>query len=118
MFFESKFFSEEPDAVFLQEVVSISLEILRQNLNEYEFHSGQFAKSSPDYFVVILTRRDRFRINKNINYPFPNSRMNRNLFNVEVKRKIDSIVSDRRVFLRFLDDLRRFNSHRFVHFAF
>lgn len=114
MFFESKFFSEEPDAVFLQEVVSISLEILRQNLNEYEFHSGQFAKSCPDYFVVILTRHDRFRVNKNINYPFPNSRMNRNLFNVEVKKtcRINSIFSSS------LDDLRRFNSHRFVHFAF
>ena len=66
---------EEPDAIFLQEVVPPSFELLRENLPEYEIHSGD----TQSYFVVILTRRDRFHVDQCEILPFINSKMNRNL---------------------------------------
>ncbi|CAF0850964.1 unnamed protein product [Adineta steineri] len=48
---------EEPDAVFLQEVIPIAFDLIRNLLPEYDSYTG----NTEGYFVVILTRRELFK---------------------------------------------------------
>ncbi|CAF3300037.1 unnamed protein product, partial [Rotaria sp. Silwood2] len=73
----------EPDAVFLQEVIPTSLKLIRTFLPEYDSYAGNIQ----GYFVVILTRRDMFRIHGFEIIAYPGSNMNRNLLIVHTTYK-------------------------------
>ena len=87
---------EEPDAVFLQEVVPVAFDLIRHLLPEYNSHAGLFLSSSQieahsillgnteGYFVVILTRRDLIQVQTSEIIPYPRTNMERNLLIVHV----------------------------------
>ncbi|CAF3810090.1 unnamed protein product [Adineta steineri] len=74
---------EEPDAVFLQEVIPTSLQIIRKFLPEYKSYIG----NNQGYFVVILIRQDLFIVHGFELIPYPGTMMNRNLLIVHTTYK-------------------------------
>ncbi|CAF1174310.1 unnamed protein product [Rotaria sordida] len=74
---------EEPDVIFLQEVIPTSLKLIRIFLPEYDSYAGNIQ----GYFVVILTRREMFRIHGFEIIAYPNTNMNRNLLIVHTTYK-------------------------------
>ncbi|CAF1431338.1 unnamed protein product [Adineta steineri] len=69
------FISEEPDAVFLQEVIPITFDLIRNLLPDYDSYAG----NTEGYFVVILTRRELFKVYNFEIIPYPGTNMGRNL---------------------------------------
>ncbi|CAF1103478.1 unnamed protein product [Adineta steineri] len=74
---------EEPDAVFLQEVISIAFDLIRNLLPEYDSYAG----NTEGYFVVILTRRELFKVQNFEIIPYPGTNMGRNLLIVHTMYK-------------------------------
>ncbi|CAM4805478.1 unnamed protein product [Rotaria magnacalcarata] len=74
---------EEPDAVFLQEVVPPTVNFIQNSLPEYQFYAG----NTQGYFVVILTRRDMFSVHGSEVVRYPGTNMNRNLLIVHARYK-------------------------------
>ncbi|CAF4690038.1 unnamed protein product [Rotaria sp. Silwood1] len=74
---------EKPDVAFLQEVIPISLQLIRTFLPEYNSYTGD----NQGYFVVILTYRDIFRIHDFEIITYPGTNMNRNLLIVHTTYK-------------------------------
>jgi hypothetical protein len=89
-------FSERPDAVFLQEVIPMTFELIRDQLSDYELHSGS-SEECNGYFVVILTRRDTFKVEHSQILPLTNSKMGRNVLIVQVRTR--DIVLERHMFV-------------------
>ena len=87
---------EEPAAVFLQEVVPVTLDLMQRLLPEYQSHAGWynfsylikhhrvFLGNTEGYFVVILTRRDLFQVQSIEIIPYPGTKMERNLLVIHV----------------------------------
>ncbi|CAF4163412.1 unnamed protein product, partial [Adineta steineri] len=74
---------EEPDAVFLQEVIPIAFDLIRNLLPEYDSYAG----NTEGYFVVILTRRELFKVQNFEITPYPGTNMGRNLLIVHTMYK-------------------------------
>ncbi|CAF1020838.1 unnamed protein product [Adineta steineri] len=71
---------EEPDAIFLQEVFPIAFDLIRNLLPEYDSYAG----NTEGYFVVILTRRELFKVQNFEIITYPGTNMGRNLLIVHV----------------------------------
>ncbi|CAF4593928.1 unnamed protein product [Rotaria sp. Silwood2] len=71
---------EEPDAVFLQEVIPIAFDLIRNLLPEYDSYTG----NTQGYFVVILTRRELLKVQNIEIIKYPGTNMERNLLIVHV----------------------------------
>ncbi|CAF1426952.1 unnamed protein product [Adineta steineri] len=78
-----KFPSEEPDAIFLQEVIPIAFDLIRNLLPDYDSYAG----NSESYFVVILTRRELFKVQNFEIIPYPGTNIGRNLLIVHAMYK-------------------------------
>ncbi|CAF1357402.1 unnamed protein product [Adineta steineri] len=74
---------EEPDAVFLQEGIPIAFVLIRNLLPEYDSYTG----NTEGYFVVILTRRELFKVQNFEIIPYPETNMGRNLLIVHTMYK-------------------------------
>ncbi|CAF1119043.1 unnamed protein product [Rotaria sordida] len=72
---------EEPDAVFLQEVIPTAFDLIRNLLPEYDSYAGNFILigNTQGYFVVILTRRELFKVQNIDIITYPGTKMERNL---------------------------------------
>ncbi|CAF4670982.1 unnamed protein product, partial [Rotaria sp. Silwood1] len=66
---------EEPDVIFLQEVIPIAFDLIRNLLSEYDSYAG----NTQGYFVVILTRRELFKVQNIEIIKYPGTNMERNL---------------------------------------
>ena len=64
----------------MQEVIPVSLRIIRTLLPEYNSHAGNIQ----GYFVVILTRREIFKVHGFEIIAYPGTNMARNLLIVHV----------------------------------
>ncbi|CAF0964540.1 unnamed protein product [Adineta ricciae] len=80
---------EEPDVVFLQEVIPVAFDLIRNLLPEYDSYTG----SNEGYFVVILLRRKLFQVQKSEIIAYPGTNMERNLLVVHATYK-NSIEMD------------------------
>ncbi|CAF2709939.1 unnamed protein product [Rotaria sp. Silwood2] len=74
---------EEPDAVFLQEVIPIAFDLIRNLLPEYDSYTG----NTQGYFVVILTRRELLKVQNIEIIKYPGTNMERNLLIVHTMYK-------------------------------
>ena len=74
------FFRENPDVVFLQEVVPASEEIIAQKCPQYEFIPG----GDIEYYTAIMLKRSSVERKSFKVTPFPNSVMMRNIITVSV----------------------------------
>ncbi|UJR14900.1 hypothetical protein I4U23_001884 [Adineta vaga] len=74
---------EEPDAVFLQEVIPIAFDLIRNHLPEYDSYAG----NTEGYFVVILVRRKLFQVQNSEIIKYPGTNMERNLLIVHTTYK-------------------------------
>ncbi|UJR38694.1 hypothetical protein I4U23_031360 [Adineta vaga] len=66
---------EEPDAIFFQEVIPKSLDLLKTHLDDYDFYTG----NHKNYFVSIFTRRETLKVKKHQIFSYPETIMSRNL---------------------------------------
>ncbi|KAK0039942.1 tyrosyl-DNA phosphodiesterase 2 isoform X2 [Biomphalaria pfeifferi] len=78
---------ENPEIIFLQEIVSTSLQIIKAHCVNYEIFLGlEGDKPAPDsYFTAILLRKDCTSVERVTLAEFPESRMSRNLLECSVK---------------------------------
>ncbi|CAF3505812.1 unnamed protein product [Rotaria socialis] len=74
---------EEPDAVFLQEVIPKAIDLIRSLLPEYDSYAG----NAKGYFVVILTRRELFNVENFEIITYPGTNMERTLLIVHAMYK-------------------------------
>ena len=81
-------FREKPDVVFLQEVVTKNLAVLREKCNGYKCILGRYASGEQpldgEYFVVVMLRNDTVTYVKHEITPFFASKMSRTLLQVQV----------------------------------
>jgi len=75
--------SEQPDVIFLQEVIPTTLKLIRNFLPEYDSYAGNI----DSYFVVILTRREMFKVHGFEIVAYPGTVMGRNLLIVHTTYK-------------------------------
>ncbi|CAF0849337.1 unnamed protein product [Adineta steineri] len=84
---------EEPDAIFLQEVIPKAFDLIRNLLPKYDSYAG----NTEGYLVVILTRRELFKVQNFEIITYPGTNMGRNLLIVHKMYKnsmeIDLITS-------------------------
>lgn len=88
--------AENPDVVFLQEVISKSLDVLSEKCDRYEIIVGN-TRGKPrdvgDYFTAMMLRRDTTSLERSDVQPFTSSVMMRTLLTVEAKVKgIDCLL--------------------------
>jgi len=80
---------ENPNIVFLQEVVVVSESILRENLPQYLFFSG---KANARYYTLTLIHKDSVKLETNQIIKFDESLMGRNLLETRVNISFYSII--------------------------
>uniref|UniRef100_A0A2C9K3E7 Endonuclease/exonuclease/phosphatase domain-containing protein n=1 Tax=Biomphalaria glabrata TaxID=6526 RepID=A0A2C9K3E7_BIOGL len=80
---------ENPEIIFLQEIVNTSLQIIKARCVNYEIFLGlEGDKPAPDsYFTAILLRKDCASVERVTLAEFPESRMSRNLLEVQCSVK-------------------------------
>jgi len=79
----------KPDAVFLQEMVNFSFNMMKEGCKEYNFHVQE---CTIDYYVVILTRKSSLSVQKQEIISFANSKQGRQLIKVEAIKEDQPIV--------------------------
>jgi len=81
-------FREKPHVVYLQEVVSETLEIIQRKCDRYRCIVGRFSTDEEmiegEYFVVILLRKDAVKLISHEVLRFHSSKMGRVLLKVQV----------------------------------
>ncbi|CAF0776626.1 unnamed protein product [Didymodactylos carnosus] len=66
---------EQPDVIFFQEVVPLTMAILESSLTNYSSKAG----GTDMYFVAIFTKKDTVKVQREEIIPYPTTQMGRNL---------------------------------------